>query len=1012
MIILKKQPLPKSLDNYIATFRRLNGNPKAIPDSSFDISNWVDNPLTPTTNATSYSAVNELGFSVTINEIAYTKFAITAAGYLMLLDPNLLDGTQSFFNQVMDVEPDESEASTPVIYSNSYILKRFKSNAILISPWMGNNNTIGRTVKSLVTTKYSSIINSTLEQKIAEGKDKRNWPFNYIDCGTRWKRSYDHKRGKCIIARWTVSQVNYSQRFKFEACIFENGEIEFKYWPLPNSVYVTSNSPYTPLLNTVGIFWQGIDIGENKFRDFSILFDYARSRQQNEYGGTSLSSYIETPTYSNSSKGFGTQVSELNWPKNGAIINFLPPKNLLKILPRKSITNIDANSKIVSKGGLFDDRKTFVYNTENDVEVNMPSTLGSRLHANSSDTGDLKTQQVLVPYNGLKIRSRQIKASIDSAMDIHKSILQTSDNSFNESNKDFDHTKSFYTSGLPISEFGDGFSESLASKQQIKISVPVQVPIKLPVSESCFYYYDTGLKTWSMPRSDVSNTPELNYIDPAYVAYGAGTGDDTFNGELNIEGYNRIVETSIGFDAVGRKIVSGNLNGEGFISPNTQKSYAIGALLNSRKENYTFANHDYFNNGTLSPSPSVGKQVIKNALSHKYINSVTDNLDLAPSDNQRIDLAIDYPFLIEKVVVEFPISASNAWFNDITTVNKAHIAESAIIPEALGYAFGSIDFGGPGLTFALHCQKKAGTQSHLDLIASGTITHHLDNIASVVFKKDPGTNYYVARPAGFKSFSSPTAVISGSWNGSFYEFDGKVKLELEATVSAGVTIAANMIPSNLNGKTRAIEAFTTKDVSTLGTTHRSLANGGPAGYGHGEHSGLLYQNNPEWRARRDLAIYLQQISPIGRGTSAFSISGNSILGRGFMDFKVNEAVHNPLYIAPSEADLPADVQTGINSTDVSTNGKIEIINLYSCFKSAPSPYMIYPGEKLSLSISKTRPVINKMFEDGTSELASHDPVIYRNHILTGSHDSVYLNTGSIDITIYGSYVREGKSYNP
>jgi len=67
-----------------------------------------------------------------------------------------------------------------------------------------------------------------------------------------------------------------------------------------------------------------------------------------------------------------------------------------------------------------------------------------------------------------------------------------------------------------------------------------------------------------------------------------------------------------------------------------------------------------------------------------------------------------------------------------------------------------------------------------------------------------------------------------------------------------------------------------------------------------------------------------------------------------------------------------------------------------------------PGDKLSISLSKTRPVIYKMFR--TQTFGSVDD--YGSNTLTGSHGTVMLNTGSIDITLYGSYVRNGMEFNP
>jgi hypothetical protein len=81
-----------------------------------------------------------------------------------------------------------------------------------------------------------------------------------------------------------------------------------------------------------------------------------------------------------------------------------------------------------------------------------------------------------------------------------------------------------------------------------------------------------------------------------------------------------------------------------------------------------------------------------------------------------------------------------------------------------------------------------------------------------------------------------------------------------------------------------------------------------------------------------------------------------------------------------------------------------------------SPYLINPGDKLILSISKTRPTVSASIHDVPNPAAAD--IGYQNlksyTTMTGSssgHD-VCLNTGSINITFYGSYVRAGNSYTP
>ena len=61
-------------------------------------------------------------------------------------------------------------------------------------------------------------------------------------------------------------------------------------------------------------------------------------------------------------------------------------------------------------------------------------------------------------------------------------------------------------------------------------------------------------------------------------------------------------------------------------------------------------------------------------------------------------------------------------------------------------------------------------------------------------------------------------------------------------------------------------------------------------------------------------------------------------------------------------------------------------------------------------MSKTRPVIHKAVDTGDGFM--NFGARYETYILTGSHGTVMLNTGSINITVYGSYIQEGTEYHP
>jgi hypothetical protein len=79
-----------------------------------------------------------------------------------------------------------------------------------------------------------------------------------------------------------------------------------------------------------------------------------------------------------------------------------------------------------------------------------------------------------------------------------------------------------------------------------------------------------------------------------------------------------------------------------------------------------------------------------------------------------------------------------------------------------------------------------------------------------------------------------------------------------------------------------------------------------------------------------------------------------------------------------------------------------------------SPYLVYPNQKLILAASKTRPThehysINVTdIDTGKGTLLSSS---YFNPLPPGGHD-VQFNSGSVNMTFYGSYVRANSEYTP
>lgn len=266
----------------------------------------------------------------------------------------------------------------------------------------------------------------------------------------------------------------------------------------------------------------------------------------------------------------------------------------------------------------------------------------------------------------------------------------------------------------------------------------------------------------------------------------------------------------------------------------------------------------------------------------------------------------------------------------------------------------------------------------------------------VVLYKNTGMNNYVLRPIGFKSFSNATKAISGD---SSNIYDNRVKLEITPSVAGGLTLARNDRSTHIKvsggtdysrdyNRTKCVQLLTSPTLIAAGESEFNA-------YDNNSNSASNYQN-------RSTRIYLQQLSPLSRGTTGVEFNGNSILGGNIAYFNVENEVNNPLYYSASGS-LSSELKTKIDSA----NFAFEAISLYSLVDSKNSPYLLLPGDKLSISLSKTRPVIYKMFR--TANFGSIDD--YGANTLTGSHGTVMLNTGSIDITLYGSYVRGGVEFN-
>jgi len=1000
---LKKYQPEKNLDNYVASIRNLNGiYPKSIPDSNFQGTNYLvsGGPDFITLTYTESKKI-PIGFDIKINGKKYKNFTASLNGWIILHDINSINETAA--QDILELTKGHITMppalpgfvyDTPDLTANDTILDQFLNyDHILLAPWFDSSYPIYDGFESF---KNGNLYDWTLNtpekyQAVRMGADPGNYPFDNVDHGLRYTNVYDDKKGNCLLVRWTVSQEGFKNKLKFEIALYESGRIEYRYWPLIDT-FVPSNYPQNFINSTAtcGIFWSGANIGTNKFRDFSTLLSYKRDKRKIlELGATTydsgFSEAIPSPHGPNflANKPYTHQLNEIYWPKNGAVITFSPPVNSAKFLTRKVIGDISSTREIVRQPGLFDDRKAFNFQKPgNGGRAHMPSTLPSRLNGDSGDV-DISLRQQLFTSGSIQVTSSSFtNATIDGfllALDAKEKLYLSVDRSFNEFERDYQPINSnsdFYATGSAI----PGFTSPLKSKTQFNFSLPVTKKIDMPESQSAMYYYDSIKKTWAM-------------VAPQDVA-----DPQNWRSDMKYPGVRlyEITETSRGFDAVGRKIVSGSgkigypagsLSKVGFISGE------IGQVIAGNSKDDI---GNIFSN--LQEKTTIG-----------YANSITDNQHYYPSSSQMISFPTDYPFLIEKIIVELPVEIGNNWFQDLTRFYRpyAHSLNKLLTGEQAG----PLDFGGPGVTFSIMCARKISKDaSYVDLIASGTITHEFDDISQPILRYPK--KWYDLSPSGFRSFSNPTTVISSSIRPPDLScYSGSIRLEMEASVSSGVMIAReDRSPSlqsidhiNSNRK-RFIDVLTTEKLNLFDKS--TFIQGNQVG------DGYLPTDNPDYDDEIQIEnynarhpwFYLQQLSPLSRGSSNLEFNGNSSVGSSFVVPSTN-VVKNPLYLSPSSS-LDPSYKDIIDSPNFSGM----IYNLLTNFTSKPSPYLIMPGDKITLSVSKTRPTI---FQSEYIAGNIFTGEVYGNYQPweDARHD-FSLATGEINVTIYGSYIRGGIEYNP
>lgn len=389
----------------------------------------------------------------------------------------------------------------------------------------------------------------------------------------------------------------------------------------------------------------------------------------------------------------------------------------------------------------------------------------------------------------------------------------------------------------------------------------------------------------------------------------------------------------------------------------------------------------YAQSGTNPTSPGTTDQSITkmNTLYDPYtlvqvnmldanIQGLGINADSAfdPGHNKTFSIPINAPFLLEKIGIELPFEAGSGWFNDRTRTYA---------PNGLSASNSGFDMGGPSIVFSLFNEMNFRVfvedgqvlydplPSFRELIASGTILPSTDLTSSFETRilPDPGDGSIRGeiQRSGFSTYGSTPSIVVTPTNGTF---SGSISALIDATVSNGVTL----ILTASGGDPADIDGFMNTPT-------------------------LLMSSQPD--SSFDIFdIKFGYFNAYGRSKAgAYGITGRSPFGKELIT-TTPRAIPNPFYtseqatidaISNDFLAAPVDNVTWRAAVPLETNNV--------------SPYLILPTDRLCLSLHKTRPVRQSDINFAGTYATSHD---------------VCIPTGTVYLTLYGSYLKEANEYHP
>lgn len=970
--ISKRQPLPRNLEDYVLNYEK---SPEAglFPIDS-KLMEYVPGAA-GSSGAFDQSETLDIGFTFSFDNIDYQKIYVNTNGWAVLLDPTQSVGTFAV-SDVLTGNQDQNETIKIQFTGPS----GGPINHTLLAPWFDSLQSIYRSADDA-----AALIGSASLIKIKLGEMLVPRIINSSTGGLKFYRRDSFSGGRCFVIRWNsfiLGSVSLHS-VTFDLVIYENGKIEFRYDPIDFSSETIGSA-------TIGIFgYGGIPSMSGpetaRYRDFGYLIKRSSLdiRQIYKNGGTAdvpFSNYVMSDLVINN-----------EWPASpmgemGAIFHFSPPVNHRHITRRDIPSNDDGR---LSPGGLFDDRKSIVYGQTgvSGETTSFPVGLPTNYVIRSQYHGAVGLQD-LIGSCSLEVDRQVLPSMFDSF--IVNNISDAPEDSFMEVNLSEQGRSSevFFATGSSIYMGEPGsLSSQLMNKTIFRLALPVKNPVQMFATSCSIYYYNRSHEQWNIPSSAIGEV-----CDP-FDKFAFNTEGNPYNIGATSQGYtpgSAIFEDYKGFDPYGHAVASGSL-----------EIFRNVLMSSTRNRNQTILGIGHFNrtNGE-----------IVEILQGDYVKSLQRNASYVATADEVFSLPIERPFLLEKATFEVPLAMGNTWFQDRTaTVRTFHSGGVFLGGGNTDFISWAFDKGGPALTVALYCQKNLGINSVLDLIMTGTITHISDSIRRVDSRQSLYPDQLTLHITSVGLPEASVIVNPDLVGGSNYFFTGSVVLNLQAAASNGVN-AAFLNAASFSGT--GMNSNIIPDVKKLTTDAI-------------KEKLLSYDSNSNF-------LTIIGVDPFGRGMTGFSPSGGSIFGREFATYNGNakkDTILNPFFVS-SSIDYAIDSGSFISTIDdfLSANypgssyphsylGNVDSIANIDFGSSRPSPYLLNPGDKLVLSISKTRPAISgskftmQIQPNPNADIGRAD-ILDSYSYFTGSMDGhdVLLNTGSINMSFYGSYIRGNGGY--